>query len=44
VQDRKEREDQAVKQKATRGNFVGDVKIMCASGLPKVDYWGSIDP
>ena len=29
--------------KAERGDFVGDVCIVCAFGLPKVDYWGSVD-
>jgi len=31
-------------KKAELGKFTGDVKILCASGLPKVDYWGKIDP
>jgi len=33
-----------VARRAGKGNFVGDVKILCCSGLPKVDYWGKIDP
>jgi hypothetical protein len=38
----------ACNKRASHGRFTGDVKIICASGLPKVDetwwYAGSIDP
>ena len=41
----KQEEIQRCLKIAERGNFVGDIKIICASGLPKVDFWGAgIDP
>lgn len=29
--------------KAEKGDFIGDICVVCAFGLPKVDYWGSCD-
>lgn len=35
--------EEAAMEKAEAGDFVGDVCVVCAFGLPKVDYWGSCD-
>mmetsp|Transcript_30560 Transcript_30560/g.39387 ORF Transcript_30560/g.39387 Transcript_30560/m.39387 type:complete len:496 (+) Transcript_30560:59-1546(+) len=35
--------EEAALEKAEAGDFVGDVCVVCAFGLPKVDYWGSCD-
>ena len=35
--------EEAAMEKAEEGDFVANICIVCAFGLPKVDYWGSVD-